>query len=170
MKNKISLKIDTETVPKGKKEDWLIACLLVFGVCLTLYQLVTMDAPEPTATTAKGIAICILIFVFWGVKHMHSKTHLKDRLSKDDTALYELTPKGITNHKGEFQRWDTLKKIYFRGGIVHFSYMTFNRQAPFSMNSESIKVADFYEACEFIKTHAPENATKNFKLENIPRY
>jgi len=84
-------------------------------------------------------------------------------------VLYELTRNGITNYRGNTTRWSNLKKIYFRGGTVRFSYMTFNRETAFDMKNTGINTAEFYEACEFIKAHAPKNITEKLKLEKIPR-
>ena len=111
----------------------------------------------------------ILLGTIWAGKLVWSQIRLHQRQLRDGVTIYELTPNGITNHRGDTQRWSGLKKIYFRGNAVFFSYMTFNRSSAFRMNSTGIDPAKFYEACEFIKHHAPKEVTVKFNLDKIPK-
>ncbi|WP_026941004.1 hypothetical protein [Hellea balneolensis] len=171
MKEIIALKLDEKTVRESDNTKWRLLPLLLafFGACWISYELITVTALEPQATNAKFLGIAILFGTIWGGKLLWSQSRLLDRQLRDGVTIYELTPDGITNHRGETQRWTGLKKIYFKDDRVHFSYMTFNRSAAFSMVSTGINPADFYEACEFIKHHAPKTATHKFKLDKIPR-
>ena len=162
MKETITLKLDAKAVRGSNAVSWIIMPIVFFGACSILYRSFTSNDSPAEAIIARLLGLGLFLIIIWVIKLLWSQINEHNRQLRDDLVLYELTPNGIANHYGNTQKWTDFKKVYFYKGSVHFAYVKKPTNA-FVMSNTGMNAEEFREACRFIKSHAPENATKNFK-------
>ena len=161
MKETVTLKLDAKAVRSSNILNWTIIPIVFLGACSLLYKSFRATDSEIESIIAKLLGFGVFLLILWIIKLLWSQSNEHNRQLRDEEILYELTPKGITNHYGTTQKWSDFKKIYFYKGSVHFSYKSKPTNA-FVMSNTGMNAEEFREACRFIKAHSPENATKNF--------
>jgi len=155
VKEAIHLKLDEKAVRNSNAFNWFNIAVMIFVIYCIVYGSFTTEY-------SKILMLIGLAWVIWIIKFLWNEIYEQNRQLRDDLTLYELTKDSFSNHYGNQHSWDEFEKVYFHKGSVRFSFL--NKDSPFLiMSPTGIDRDEFAKACRFIKTHAPTNATKNFK-------